>query len=82
MNQLKYDEFNRPVSVDFVPHGRVCGWCDKPAERQLTAIGGAYHNQSGVFCRMCGERFLAIVINAAEATSLLRMYPKVVILLN
>ena len=79
MKQLKYDEFNRPISVDFVPCGCVCGWCGRPAERQLTAIGGAYHNQSGTFCRLCGEQFLAIVINVARTAAMLRRYPEEVI---
>jgi len=68
MNQMKYNEFNSPISVDFVPHGCVCGWCGQPAERQLTAIGGLYHNQSGVFCCSCGEHFSEIVINSAQTS--------------
>jgi hypothetical protein len=55
---MSYNEFQRPISVDFVPCGRVCEWCGQPAERQLTAIGGIYHNRSGVFCDQCGEQFL------------------------
>jgi hypothetical protein len=76
MNQLKYDEFSRPVSVDFAPRGSVCEWCGQPAERQFTAIGGAYHNQSGVFCRLCGEQFLAVVINATRTVAMSQMCPK------
>lgn len=59
---MKYNEFQRPIAVDFAPRGRVCEWCDQPAERQLTAIGGIHHNRSGVFCHACGEKFLACVI--------------------
>ena len=69
MNQLKYEEFNRPISVDFAPRGRACGWCGKPAERQLTAIGGVYHNQGGVFCHQCGEQFIAVVQLCADFCS-------------
>jgi len=58
---MKYNEFRRPVAVDFAPHDRVCEWCGEPAERQLTAIGGIHHNRSGVFCRLCGEKFLECV---------------------
>ncbi len=58
------NEFRRPVSVDFAPRGSACEWCGKPAERQLTAIGGRYHNESGVFCRECGEKFSQAVANA------------------
>jgi len=54
---MQSNEFRRPVSVDFAPQGSLCEWCGKPAVRQLTAIGGAFHNKSGVFCRSCGEEF-------------------------
>ena len=64
------NEFQRPVSVDFAPRGSVCEWCGKPAERQLTAIGGSYHNESGVFCRPCGELFTQGVANALSASML------------
>jgi hypothetical protein len=70
-----YDEFRCPVSVDFTPCGRACGWCGQPAERQLTAIGGPCHNQSGAFCRLCGEQFLAAVINSTRTSAMLRIYP-------
>jgi hypothetical protein len=63
---MKYDEFHRPISADFAPRGSTCEWCGQPAERQLTAIGGTYHNQSGLFCRSCGERFLDAVVNSAQ----------------
>jgi len=59
---MTYNEFQRPIAVDFSPRGRVCEWCGQPAERQLTAIGGARHNRSGFFCRLCGEKFLACVM--------------------
>lgn len=63
---MQSNEFRRPVSVDFAPRGSQCEWCGKPAEKHLTAIGGAYHNESGVFCRSCGEKFSQFVVNAAQ----------------
>jgi hypothetical protein len=62
---MKYHEFYRPVSIDFAPRGCVCEWCGQPAERQLTAIGGCYHNRSGAFCHSCGEQFISCIIRAA-----------------
>jgi len=62
---MKYSEFQRLISVDFAPRGCVCEWCGQPAERQLTAIGGAYHNWSGAFCRSCGKQFFKCVIRAS-----------------
>jgi hypothetical protein len=51
------NEFWRQISVDFAPQGSVCSCCGKPAERQITAIGGLFHNQRGLFCRSCGDQF-------------------------
>ncbi len=62
---MPINEFTRSVSVDFAPRGSVCEWCGKPAERQLTAIGGIFHNESGLFCRPCGEKFAQTVATAA-----------------
>lgn len=64
------NEFHRPVSVDFAPRGSVCEWCGKPAERQLTAIGGSYHNESGLFCQPCGDKFSEVVFNALATSKL------------
>ena len=66
---MQSNEFRRPVSVDFAPRGSLCEWCGKPAEKQLTAIGGSYHNESGLFCRPCGERFSEVVTNAFNITT-------------
>ncbi len=63
------NEFRRPVSVDFAPRNSSCEWCGQPAERQLTAIGGSFHNESGVFCSPCGEKFSQAVINAAQVSA-------------
>ncbi len=58
------NEFFQPVSVDTAPKGSRCEWCGEPAERQLTAIGGLYHNDGGLFCRPCGEKFTQAVVNS------------------
>jgi hypothetical protein len=61
------NEFRRPVSVDSAPRGSSCEWCGKPAEHQLIAIGGEYHNESGLFCKPCGEQFsLAIIARSTR----------------
>jgi len=59
------NEFYRPISADRVPSGKTCEWCGKPAEQQLTAIGGSHHNESGAFCHSCGEQFSQVVIHAS-----------------
>lgn len=64
---MKYNEFQRPIAVDFVPQGRMCEWCGEPAYRQLTAIGGIHHNRNGVFCRVCGEKFQECVMRGVLA---------------
>lgn len=63
------NEFSRPISTDLAPAGSACEWCGKPAQQQLTAIGGSYHNESGLFCRSCGELFLQGVIKAQRMQS-------------
>lgn len=67
------NEFRRPVSVDFAPQGSTCIWCGKPAERQLTAIGGTYHNERGLFCHSCGEQFTQLVVNSLAAPTLTQL---------
>jgi hypothetical protein len=62
---MSKNEFRQPIAVDTAPRGSVCEWCGKPAEVQLTAIGGNAHNDSGIFCRSCGEDFKRAVINAS-----------------
>jgi hypothetical protein len=51
------NEFNRLVARDSAPLGSTCEWCGRPAEHQLTAIGGVRHNIKGIFCCSCGEQF-------------------------
>ncbi len=63
--QMSWNEFRQPVAVDTAPRGSRCEWCGKPAEVQLTAIGGNAHNDSGVFCRPCGEDFRRAVAQSA-----------------
>jgi hypothetical protein len=67
---MSMNEFLRPISVDSVPRGSRCEWCGDPAEQQLTAIGGSHHNESGLFCRPCGEQFsLAVIANSVRMTA-------------
>jgi len=61
------NEFRQPVSVDSAPRGSRCEWCGAPAEHQLTAIGGSYHNESGLFCHPCGEKFTQNIISAVQS---------------
>jgi ribosomal protein L37E len=63
---MMLNEFQRPVSVDYASRGSQCEWCGKPAEQRLTAIGGAHHNESGAFCRSCGEQFTQTVANSLQ----------------
>lgn len=60
---MSNNEFRNPISVDAAPRGSQCEWCRKPADRQLTVIGGNYHNDGGLFCRECGEKFIQAVLN-------------------
>ncbi len=64
------NEFRQPLSIEDAPQGSVCEWCGKPAEHQLTVLGGKFHNESGLFCRTCGEEFVRAV-----ASSLRREVP-------
>jgi len=61
---MSFNEFRRPISVDSAPRGSQCEWCGQPAVQQLTAIGGRYHNDSGLFCGSCGEKFAQVVMNS------------------
>lgn len=65
------NEFRRSVSTDSAPRGSRCEWCGKPAVVQLTAIGGFSHNDSGLFCRDCGDKFAHTIAQAATAASAL-----------
>jgi hypothetical protein len=58
------NEFQRPIAVDLIPDGKVCDWCHKTAERELTAIGGRLHNRSGIFCAPCGEQFVKRILQS------------------
>jgi hypothetical protein len=62
------NEFRRHISTDTAPRGSQCEWCSEPAVSQLTAIGGSSHNDSGLFCRECGEKFSQAVAQTAVAT--------------
>ena len=68
-------EVDHLVTIDMVPSGKACGWCNEPAEKQLTAIGGTHHNKSGAFCHPCGDEFSRIVVDSqTEAQSGLLRY--------
>jgi hypothetical protein len=72
---MSINEFLRPISVDSAPRGSRCEWCGNLAEQQLTAIGGISHNEGGLFCHPCGEKFsLAVIANAAQNAA--RVDPK------
>lgn len=58
------NEFQGPVATDLVPPERICDWCDQAGERRFTAIGGSFHNKTGVFCSPCGQLFLEGIVNS------------------
>ncbi len=60
------NEFYQAISIDFAPLSSMCEWCSKPAETRLTAIGGAYHNKGGFFCRSCGEEFTRLILDSLK----------------
>lgn len=60
------NEFTSPIAVDFAPSGSKCAWCGETAEHELTAIGGAFHNMSALFCRSCGNEFIKTIIGSYD----------------
>lgn len=58
---MSNNEFSRFVSIDFAPYESACEWCGRPAEEQLTAVGGIHHNEGGFFCRACSKEFILMV---------------------
>lgn len=60
------NEFSSPVAVDFAPTGSRCHWCGEMAEYELTAIGGAFHNMSALFCRPCGNAFIKTITGSYD----------------
>ena len=62
-------EFRRSVSTDSAPRGSLCEWCGQPAVVHLTAIGGSSHNDSGLFCRACGDKFAQSIAQTAASAS-------------
>lgn len=67
---MQLNEFHHPVSIDSVPRGSLCQWCGKQAVKQLTAIGGKYHNEGGLFCKDCGEQFTRVVTDSLSSASI------------
>jgi hypothetical protein len=66
---MSSNEFNQPISYDFAPHGSVCEWCGKPAEQQITVIGGKFHNDEGFYCLKCGKDYVREVTDALNANA-------------
>lgn len=60
------NEFSSPVAIDFAPTGSRCHWCGEVAEYELTAIGGAFHNMSALFCRSCGNEFIKTITGSYD----------------
>ena len=60
------NEFQRPFAVDLIPSEKVCDWCNQMAEREFTALGGRFHNRSGIFCNPCGEQFLQGILHSSQ----------------
>ena len=58
------NEFRQPLSIDAAPQGSACEWCGKPAKHQFIVLGGTNHNESGLFCRTCGEAFVCAVASS------------------
>ena len=64
------NEFTSPIAVDFAPAGSRCQWCGAAADYELTAIGGAFHNMSALFCRSCGNEFIKAVTGSYDPDTL------------
>ena len=58
------NEFRQPLSIEQAPYGSVCEWCGKPAEHQFIVLGAAWQQESGLFCRACGEAFVCSVASS------------------
>jgi hypothetical protein len=58
------NEFQAPFATDLTPAGSVCDWCGQTAERRLTALGGSWHDKTGVFCSPCGQLFQEKIVNS------------------
>lgn len=64
------NEFNAPVTSDLTTVGSVCDWCGQGAEQRLTAIGGSWHNKTGVFCCSCGQVFMEKIVKSSPSGQL------------
>jgi hypothetical protein len=58
------NEFRQPLTVDQAPAGSLCEWCGQAAVQQLSATGGKFHNDSGFFCRSCGEEYARTIADS------------------
>ena len=66
MIDMLENEFTGPVSVDAAPVGSHCEWCSKPAIYNLLVTGGKHHNEEGLFCADCGEKFVRVVTGTLD----------------
>jgi hypothetical protein len=69
-------EFRRAISTDSAPQGSHCEWCGESAIFRLIAIGGLSHNESGLFCRVCGDKFAQAVAQVAPNASMLNYHAR------
>jgi hypothetical protein len=58
------NESRQPLSIDEAPEGSACEWCGKPAKDQFIVLGEKYQQESGLFCRLCGEAFVCAVASS------------------
>ena len=58
------NEFRQPLSIEQAPQGSFCEWCGKPAEHHFIVLGATSRQESGLFCRACGEAFVCAVASS------------------
>ena len=65
------NELRQPLTISEAPEGSICEWCGKPAKHRITQHNGTNNNESGLFCRTCGETFVCAVASSLcrEVTS-------------
>lgn len=58
------NELRQPLSIDKAPEGSACEWCGKPAVHHFIILGAKCQQESGFFCRACGEAFVCSVASS------------------
>ena len=58
------NELRHPLTIDEAPVGSICEWCGKPAKHHITQLDGTNNNESGLFCRTCGEAYVCAVASS------------------